>query len=73
MAKYAPANDEGLKPYFIEYRDWRDIIQKIVYAEDVSTARYKAIGRGRPGVGIREARRATPDDITAVGRYRRVS
>ena len=62
--KYAPANDEGLKPYVVTLRTWNRERTKVVYCERPQDARYEA-GWGRLGAGeyVTNVRRARPIDV----------
>jgi hypothetical protein len=68
MPKYAPANDEGLKPYMVTRAGWGRSSTRLVYADKVATAKYKAFGRMGTGEYITECRRATPEDIEQQGK-----
>lgn len=61
--KYAPAREDGKKPYVVAISEWGRHRERLVWATNVSGARYAAIGRGGVGVGIRQVRRATPADM----------
>jgi hypothetical protein len=62
-AKYAPANDEGLKPYVVTRKGWRSESTKVVYADTPTIAKFLAFGRMGVGQYVSECRRATPGDI----------
>lgn len=64
--KYAPAREDGLKPWLVECFDWGRTRYRIVYAESASEAVYEWVGRKRPGV-YGSARRATPADMEVHG------
>lgn len=61
MAKYAPAREDGLKPYVVEVSEWGRKRETVVYAAKSNDATYQAVGRSRYAYG--KARRATPDDL----------
>jgi hypothetical protein len=61
--KYAPPNEDGLKPWVVTVREWgRASHDRIIYAKTNAAAKYAAIGRQRYVTAT--ARRATPDDLT---------
>lgn len=62
-AKYAPANDEGLKPYVVTRKGWGRETTVIAYAEKPADAKYIAFGRLGVGDYIASCRRAAPEDI----------
>ena len=63
MTKYAPANEAGDKPYVVEKAGWGRKQSKVVYAPNVSAAKYRAFGRMGTGEYITGCRRATPEDV----------
>lgn len=65
MPKYAPANENGEKPYVVERSGWGRKRTKVVYAATVADAKYRAFGRLGTGEYITGCRRATPEDMTS--------
>jgi hypothetical protein len=63
MSKYAPAREDGLKPWIVTLCEWGRKTDRIIYAETNAAARYQAVGRMRYVTAT--ARRATPADIAA--------
>lgn len=63
MAKYAPANADGEKPYVVETWNFGATQSKVVYAKDAVTAKYRVIGRQR-FVHAQRVRRALADEVT---------
>lgn len=63
MTKYAPANEDGLKPYVVERKGWGKTDTRVVYAANTPEAKYKAFGRMGTGEYITGCRRATPEDV----------
>jgi hypothetical protein len=61
MSKYAPAREDGLKPWVVTRREWGRSSERVVYAETSAAAKYKAIGRQLHVTAT--VRRATPEDI----------
>lgn len=59
--RYAPARDDGLKPWVVERREWGQKTERIVYARGRADAEYEVKGRQR--FVYAKARRATPEDI----------
>ena len=59
--KYAPAREDGMKPYHVTISEWGQQYEKIIYAATTDDAKYKAVGRMRY-IAAR-VRRATPDDV----------
>lgn len=59
--RYAPAREDGLKPWAVEISEWGKRRTQVVYAENRSAAEYEAKGRMR--YVHAKARRATPDDM----------
>jgi len=61
MSKYAPAREDGLKPYVVTLVGWGRESFRIRYAHTSSEARSSY----RLGIGeyIKAVRRATPEDI----------
>jgi hypothetical protein len=63
MSKYAPPNDEGLKPWVVTVSDFGRKYVRIIYAETSAAAKYAAVGRQQHVSAT--ARRATPEDLEA--------
>jgi hypothetical protein len=63
MSKYAPLNEDGLKPWVVTRNEWGRTSEQIVYAKSSADAKYKAIGRQLHVTGT--VRRATSEDIEA--------
>ena len=63
MSKYAPANENGEKPYFVEIVRWGRSSSMVVYAENTSDARYRALGRHGPGEYVQRVRRARSGEV----------
>lgn len=59
--KYAPAREDGLKPWHATISEWGKERTKIVYAESAAYARHEAVGGMR--YTSARVRRATPQDI----------
>lgn len=59
--KYAPANEDGLKPYFAEIYEWGRTRVEIVWATGAAAARYQAINRMKYTTA--KVRRATLEDM----------
>jgi hypothetical protein len=43
MPKYAPAREDGLKPWVVLFKQWKDSHESIVYARGRSEAEYAVI------------------------------
>lgn len=67
MPKFAPARDDGLKPYVVEVSSWGRTTEAIKWAADAADARYQ--GKGRMQHTSAKARRATPEDIERLSRH----
>ena len=66
MSKYAPADENGDKPYVVEVWDFGRHSVRVVYAANPGEAKYRAIGRQRnPMAYAQSVRRATPQDLPA--------
>jgi hypothetical protein len=63
MSKYAPANQDGEKPYVVEKSGWGRKRSKVIYARTVAEAKHRAFGRLGVGEYITGCRRATPEDM----------
>ena len=61
MPKFAPAREDGLKPWVVAVSSWGRTTERIEYAESARQATYQAVGRMQHTYG--KARRATPDDM----------
>jgi hypothetical protein len=61
VSKYAPARDDGLKPWVVERSEWGRKVDRLVYAKTRRDAEYEVKGRERY-VSAR-GRRATPEDV----------
>lgn len=59
--KYAPAREDGLKPWVVERHEWGHKSERIHHAKSASAAEYDAVGRQRHVSA--KARRATPEDM----------
>ena len=59
--KYAPAREDGLKPWLVTIYEWGKSRDRVIYAETAAAARYDAIGRML--YVSAKARRATPADL----------
>lgn len=64
--KYAPARADGEKPWVVTVYRWGTTTDRLVYAEDKPTARYRAVGRAGVAIYVSRIRRATPSDIEAL-------
>ncbi|MEJ6554047.1 hypothetical protein PQI51_03290 [Microbacterium esteraromaticum] len=65
MTKYAPANENGEKPYVVTQSGWGRTRTRITYAKTVAEAKFRAFGRQGVGEFITGCRRATPEDMEA--------
>ena len=63
VPKYAPAREDGDKPYVISIHDWGKDIERLGWGATASEAKYDATGRKHVGMYVNSARRATPDDV----------
>lgn len=63
-SKYAPAREDGLKPYVVTVWDFGHERDALVWANDASGARWQALGRRSPTRYAKHTRRATPEDLT---------
>jgi hypothetical protein len=63
MSNYAPADEKGDKPFVVERSGWGKKSSRLVYAANVSQAKFKAFGRMGTGEYITGCRRATPEDV----------
>ncbi|HEU4975719.1 MAG TPA: hypothetical protein VFT50_11560 [Baekduia sp.] len=61
MPRYAPAREDGLKPYVVTVTSWGRSHDTLTYAESARDAVWRTVGRQRYTYG--KARRATPEDI----------
>lgn len=61
MPKYAPARENGDKPYVVERYSWGRTDESVVWATKPNEAVYMVVGRQLHTSG--KARRATPDDM----------
>ena len=61
--KYAPAREDGDKPYVVTIWDMGHEYTVVVYAENAAQAKVVAVGRRGPGRHAKSARRATPIDV----------
>lgn len=61
MPKFAPAREDGLKPWHVTISEWGKQRTHIEWAEDARSAEYQAVGRMR--YVSAKARRATPADL----------
>jgi hypothetical protein len=63
MSKFAPPNEDGLKPWVVTLSERGHKSERIVYAKSSADAKYRAIGRQLHVTGT--VRRATSADIDA--------
>ncbi len=63
MSKYAPAREDGNKPYVVTQSGWGKTRSRIGWGKTVAEAKYQAFGRQAIGEYITGCRRATPDDM----------
>ena len=66
--KYAPAREDGVKPWAVKWSSWGETREYIVYAAKASEAAYAV--KGRQMYVYTEARRATPEDVERLREYR---
>jgi hypothetical protein len=66
MPKYAPAREDGLKPYVVAVSSWGRTDERIIYAAKTNEAEYE--GKGRMAYTSAKARRATPEDMERLSR-----
>jgi hypothetical protein len=59
--RFAPAREDGLKPWVVIRSEWGRKTYHLVYAESARDAVWRNIGRGRYVTG--RALRATPEDV----------
>jgi hypothetical protein len=62
--KYAPAREDGLKPWHVTVAEWGREWEQIVYAKTSGEAEY--VAKNRSLCRYPKARRATPADLLAV-------
>lgn len=62
MPKFAPANDQGEKPYVATVYQWGKYNDELTWADDAAQARSKYTRLGT-GEYLERLRRATPDDL----------
>jgi len=67
MARYAPANADGEKPY-VTWKGWSSAPGQIHYATNLREALVKAYGS--KGAKAGGGRRASPEDITLLANVR---
>lgn len=67
MAKYAPADGEGRKPYVVAVRDWGRESEELVWAGDAAGARREAVDGTVPWRYALSTRRAIPGDVERLG------
>lgn len=67
--KYAPAREDGTKPFVVVAASWGRTTERLVYVRKRSDARYAAIGREKY-TSAQSIRRATPDDVERLREYR---
>lgn len=65
--KYAPAREDGGKPYVFTRWGWGQKTEKIGWGTTPSRAAYDAYGRMGAGHYITNKRRATPADMDELG------
>lgn len=63
--RYAPAREDGLKPYVVTVSSWGRSYEVLEYAAKPNEAEYAA--KGRQLRTFAKARRATPDDMDRLG------
>ena len=69
--RYAPAREDGTKPYVVTVLSSGKTSDRLVYARDRGGARYVAIRvRDYQGHHVQACRRATPEDVTNLKEYR---
>jgi len=61
--KYAPANEAGEKPYIVTVWNFGNERDRLVYANDVSTAKWRAVGRRGPAIYAKGCRRALWSEV----------
>ena len=61
--KYAPAREDGEKPYVVVIWDMGREHATVVYADTAAHAKGVAVWRRGPGRYAMSARRATPEDM----------
>ena len=61
MKKYAPADENGLKPYTLVIWDWAREYRKVMFAENAAEARWAGFGRKRPGAYVKSCKRTLAD------------
>lgn len=61
--KYAPAREDGAKPYVVTVWDMGREYTTVVHADSAPQAKSVAVGRRGPGRYAKPARRATPTDM----------
>lgn len=66
MSKYAPRNEDGLKPWVVTISEWGRKSDRIVYADTGAQAKYQTCGRMRHVTAT--VRRATPADVKSATR-----
>jgi hypothetical protein len=67
--RYAPAREDGTKPYVVTVADWGKTSERLVYAKGLGAARYRAT-LNVTGVYAKSVRRASPEDVTNLKEYR---
>ena len=63
--KYAPAREDGEKPYVVTIWEMGREYTTVVYTDTAAQAKGVAVGRRSPGRYAKSARRATPEDMEA--------
>jgi hypothetical protein len=66
MSKYAPARENGKKPYVVTKGGWGRSLDRIGWGETASDAKYDAFGRMGVGEYVTGCRRATPQDMEEI-------
>lgn len=66
-ARYAPAREDGTKPYVVTFNRWGRPTERLVYVEKRIDARDAAID---PRIYMTALRRASPEDVTNLKEYR---
>lgn len=66
--QYAPAREDGKKPYVVVVASWGNKDKRLVYVNKRSDARFAAIGR-QMYASMESCRRATPADVESMREY----
>lgn len=60
---YAPAREDGRKPYTVTVSDWGQQRTRVVYAKDSMDARRQVIGRGQVGLYLVSCKRTRVEEV----------